>query len=112
MNLQARWLLVRYRLDSAKSVPIGIVLYLPATETLHFRFRTTFDFVRPDDREIVAEAGKTFEQLAIELGAAKTFAWMESSLSNVVFVEGPFAITMDARVEENLAELYRRHIAE
>jgi hypothetical protein len=60
--------------------------------------------------EIVAEMGQMFKQLAVERGAAETFAWMESSLSNAVFVEGPFTTAVDGRPEDTLSEVYERHI--
>jgi hypothetical protein len=60
--------------------------------------------------EIVGEMGYTFRQLAVERGAAETFAWMESSLSNVVFVEGPFSVTVRGRPEDTLSEVYARHV--
>ena len=107
---QAQWLLVRYRLDASDSVALGIILYVPATETLYFRFQQNFGFIRPEDIEIVAEMGRMFEQLAVELGAATTFAWMESSLSNTVFAEGPFEVMVGASPEEALSELYERHM--
>jgi hypothetical protein len=54
--------------------------------------------------------GQMFKQLAVDHGAAATFAWMESSLSNVVFVEGPFSVTVGGRPEDTLTEMFDRHV--
>jgi hypothetical protein len=76
---------------------------------LHFRFRSDFLFVHPDDFEFVAATGSTFEALVDESGPREAFLWMESCLSNTVFAEGPIDVfTSDP--EESVVEAYERMV--
>ena len=103
----AHLLVIRYRKTETESIPLGVALYVPAVNSVHFRFRSDFLFVHPDDFEFVAATGSTFEAIAHESGARAAALWMDSCLSNTVFAEGPIDVfTSDP--EESVVEAYER----
>jgi len=106
----AKLLILRYRQAETESAPIGIICYSPSLDTLHFRLRTDYSFVHPDEMEIVAGILSTLRAIVSELGARATFLWLESSLSNTIFVEGPMDL-LTADLERTVQEVYERTIS-
>lgn len=54
----AEWLLMYYPEAEAVVCSIGIVLYVPGTDTLYTRFRNDYSFVLGKDREILDATGE------------------------------------------------------
>jgi hypothetical protein len=103
----AEWLLIRY-VSRARDESLGIALYVPGTGQIHFNVRDDLAFVDVDDYEIIAGVGETLNAIALNLGGEATFRWMFESLSNTIFVEGPYQIYTEDP-EQTLAELFNEH---
>lgn len=88
---------------------MGIALYIPVLESLYFRLREDYSFAHPDDFEFIAGTNTILESVANEMGARAAFLWMESSLSNKVFVEGPTDLLI-ADPEHTVALVYKQTI--
>jgi hypothetical protein len=104
----AEWLLIRYRASDGVSQCIGIALYVPTTDELYIQFRDDMSFVDADDLQVLAESSLMFRNLAVEMGAKQTFEWMSSTLSNVLFVEGPHSMVTECP-SKTLTELFQEH---
>jgi hypothetical protein len=104
----AEWLLIRYRTPEGVSPRIGIALYIPRTDELYLQFRDDMTFVDADDLEVLAESSLMFRNMAVEMGAKATFEWMSSTLSNVLFVEGPHSVVTRCP-NDTLTELFQEH---
>jgi hypothetical protein len=105
----AKWLLLTYVPVRLHPVPFGVVLFIPSEDRLVFQCREDTGFINPRDLDVLSGTSAMFASLLAELGARRTFEWMESSLSNTVRVEGPFEISTTDPVAE-LDMLYRRHV--
>jgi hypothetical protein len=104
----AEWLLIRYRGRGGREESLGIALYFSGTEDLYLNFRDDLAFVDVEDYEIIAGCSKSLRAIALDLGGEATFRWMSESLSNTIFVEGPYQIdTKDP--EQTSAELFNDH---
>jgi hypothetical protein len=101
----AQWLLIRYRQPGGRAHSVGVVLYLPSTEEIYIQFRGDLPFVDPEDHETLAGASQTFRDIAVDLGSKVAFHWMCESLSNTVFVEGPYTIQTEDP-NQTLSELF------
>jgi hypothetical protein len=104
----AEWLLIRYRTSDGVSQCIGIALYVPTTDELYLLFRDDMSFVDADDLQVLAESSLMFRNMAAEMGAKETFEWMSNTLSNVIYVEGPYS-TVTGCPNKTLTELFQEH---
>lgn len=89
---QLRYSVILYSPPSRPTVPFGIVVYPSDRSRLVFRFRKVSEALFGDDCDVLADTSAYFTQLAFELGAAKMLEWMEDTFSNVLRLEGPFAV--------------------
>jgi hypothetical protein len=104
-----QWLLLSYREPEAGVWPIGIVLYVPATDELFVRLREDFPFVRGEDREILTGTSASIIAIADDHGKRAAFNWISDTLSNAIFAEGPYTVsTQDPR--QTLAALFEAKV--
>lgn len=109
MTVPARWLLVCYRPRSAAAIPYGIALYVPTTGNVYLRCRTDVSFYDADDEAVVGGMSSVVTNMAMDRGGGPTFEWMETSLSNTVFVLGPYALVIEDDPEMVIDTLYDQH---
>jgi len=83
-------------------------LYVPDLDSFYLKFRDEMSYLLPDDIEIVAGLSSHFQSVANDNGAKFAFEWMESSLSNVVFVEGAFDAPA-GEPEQVVSDLFDRY---
>jgi hypothetical protein len=102
---RAEWLLISYREPGGGTRPLGVVLYVFDTDEIYIRFRDEFPFVDGDDHEILSGTSQHVRSIALDVGARAAFQWMSDTLSNTIFVEGPYAVST-VNPDETLSHLF------
>jgi hypothetical protein len=95
-TVTGQWLLVRYgRCYSAEPISLAVVLYVPGYEDLHMAFADITENIADSlDRFILLHFDSELRRLAREQGPSRTFDWMHNTLSNQIFVEGPYDVAV------------------
>src|SRR5690349_15534345 len=86
----ASYLTINYQHPGKEAEILSIALLVPTLNSIELYIREDLEFAAEDDIEYFEALADSFESLAAEKRRAQyIFEWMESNLSNVVFVEGP-----------------------
>ena len=105
------YIVVSFHAPSAESINWGVLLVDPASERLHFRFRTDFpiELVNPSDVEVIQGLAEHFIRIAEESGAEALLTWLLDSASNTVRVTNRLGIPART-ADEALERVVSKHL--
>jgi phage repressor protein C with HTH and peptisase S24 domain len=106
--------LLTINLPGVEDAVAGVLLEDPATDRLHIRLRRDWDAVAPQEFDVLSALEFDLAAKARESGAAALFAYLESTLSNVVRIgdrRETIVGTGADDFERALGRLYREHVA-
>lgn len=98
-----------YRIFQALGENCGILVTDLESGECVFRFRTDFQHFAGDEADVLTALAAELPDRQREMGTAAFLAWIDSTLSNALRVDGP-AITLCADLERTAQALYRRHV--
>lgn len=108
---QASYLLLECELPGSGLQTAGVLLFDPATDTLHIRLRRDWEQIAAEeDAEVLAELEDDLLAKARERGGAAVLDFLESNASQSVRVTNRETIAV-RDFERALAGLYREHVA-
>lgn len=97
-------------LAGAGSVPAGVLLHDPASDSLYVRLRRDWDVIAPEeDAAVLSALADDLELKAAEFGAARLLHHLEDSLSNAVRISGPRSVMVE-NFPRALARCYRQSV--
>lgn len=98
-----------YRIFQALGENCGIVVSDPESGECVFRFRSDFQEFAGEEADVLADLVAELPERFREMGSAAFLAWLDSTLSNTLRVEGP-SVTLCGDLERTAQALYRRHV--
>jgi len=107
---RAQYLLIEAAPPGRPVTKAGVLLIDPDRDRLHIKLREDWEGIAdPDDAEVLSALAADLERQAREIGAERTLAVLEDSLSNTLRVGGRESIAV-GDFNKALARLYERHI--
>lgn len=89
---------------------IGVVLLDVAADQVYLRFRRDWDWLAPDEVDVLSALEEDMDQAARQMGASAFVGWLEDSLSNELRTGDREQVTM-ASADKTLSALYRKHVS-
>src|SRR5712692_7998484 len=105
----ARFAVLLVELPSGGPVPAGVLLEDPNTNRIHLRMRHDWDFLAPEESEVLSALESDLAEKAGEMGAALLFEWLTQTLSNTLRIGEPREVMVED-FERALGRLYREHV--
>ena len=105
----ARYSLLTVELPGQDAAVAGVLLEDPQADRVHIRLRRDWERIAPEEAEVLTALEDDLLAKAADAGAAKFFAQLEDTLSNLVRVSD----RREAMVEDfprALGRLYRQHV--
>lgn len=106
---EGRYSILTADLAEETAAPIGILLEDPEHDRLYVRLRRDWDEVAGDDAEVYELLEEDLSIKASEMGAAKLFEWLETTLSGSIRLTDRVALPVHD-FDRSLNRLYGQHI--
>src|SRR5579871_6240283 len=91
------------------TVNVGVLLIDPETDRLYLRLRRDWDWVAPDEVEVLSDLEADLERKSAEMGAVRLIEHLEDTLSNMLRITDRRE-TVARDFERTLGRLYREHV--
>jgi SOS-response transcriptional repressor LexA len=105
----ARFSIVTIELPGEEPLNAGVLLEDPASDRLWIRFRRDWDFIAPDEAEVLSEIESDLMAKSLEMGAARLLDSMEDSWSNTIRLSDRREVIVED-FDRALGRLYREHV--
>src|SRR5258708_7806882 len=76
-------------------VPAGVLLEDPNTNRIHLRMRHDWDFLAPEESDVLSALESDLAQKAEEMGAVLLLEWLTQTLSNNLRIREPREIMVE-----------------
>ncbi|HUA20208.1 MAG TPA: DUF3037 domain-containing protein [Bryobacteraceae bacterium] len=107
---EGKYCLVQADIPGRGQVNIGVLLQDPEADELHVRFRRDMETLAEDeDLEVLEALADDLAAKAREIGAAKLFEYLESTLAGAVRITDREAVLVDS-FARTLDRLYRKNV--
>ena len=106
---RARYALLTLCLPASEETVAGVLLEDPATNQVHVRLRRDWETLAPGESDVLSELENDLVSKARESGAAALFGYLESTLSNVLRIDGRHDIAVE-NFDRALGRLYREYV--